>query len=302
MKSLPKEHLSWSSLTLWESSKKSWWKRYVLGEKMFETKHLKKGKEFAEAVENDESEDLIIDSMLPYLQKCDVMEARIEALFPNDFFPDLKLLGFKDTATGFEIFREYKTGSLPWDQKKVDLHGQLAFYGLIDSYNGAEKPAKCFLDWFEVIKKKDSKEVEFTGKFESFERKLKKSDLTNMEKRIKKALKEMAEYDYVETLEMEDDNLLARYSKLDRLEKKFKEEKEKIKDQVKQMIEAAACQEAESESGKFYEKGNPPKWIYSNVLQKKIDAVDVAKVNEQKNGVAKKIQTTSLTWQANKKK
>ena len=205
MKTLPKPHISWSSLTLWEQSKKTWWKRYVLGQKTFETKYLKTGKEFSGAVETGETDNIVIDMMLPFVQILEVMEMKVEALFPNEYFPEISLLGFKDTATGFEQFREYKTGTLPWDQNKVNQHGQLVFYALIDKYNGAEKPAKCYVDWFEVSLDPSTKKVEFTGRYETFERKITGRDLSNMEKRINKVLAEMAEYEYVETLELEDD-------------------------------------------------------------------------------------------------
>lgn len=304
MEKLPKEYISWSSLELWEKSPKTWYKKYVLGQKTFETKHLQKGKEFADAVEDDISEDLIIKEMLPYIQKLDVMEMEISAIFENDIFPGLKLLGKKDTGTGVEKFREYKTGSKPWTQERANAHGQLAFYALIDKLNGATVMPEIWLDWFEVVQvvhtRQDGstyKTVEFTGHFESFEVKLKAKDIANMEKRILKALKEIAAYEYVEVLEFEDSSAFKRYARLDRLEKLMVEEKKKIKENIEEMLKLSGCQEAESDAGKFYLKNNPPQWQYSAALTKKIAAVKALQTTEQKTGTAKKTQGQSLTWQ-----
>lgn len=305
IKEFPKPHFSFSSMTLFEASPKTWYKRYILGQKTFETKFLQKGKEFAQALEDEESEDLIINAMLPYIEKLEAQEVEVSAPFDNEIFPGLKLLGKKDTATGTTATGEYKTGSVAWDQAKADKHGQIVFYALIDRLNGAEvPPTETWYQWFEtetLIDAEGRKTVEFTGTHEKIKIKVTKAMITNMEKRVLKVLKEIAAYEYEEVLELEG-NALARYGKLDRLEKLIADEKKKLKAEVEDLITMAGADAAENEDGKLYFKNNPPKYTFSAATQKKIAALDKILDNEKKTGIATKTVTKSLTWQAAKPK
>ena len=62
---MPREYVSWSAMSCWETSKTEWIKRYIKNQSMFETDALRLGKKFASEMElglsNDENFQFLIE-------------------------------------------------------------------------------------------------------------------------------------------------------------------------------------------------------------------------------------------------
>jgi len=178
---MPKNHFSWSQLNLWETSKKAYVDRYIYEIPMFETKALLYGKAFADAMEAGKSDDPVLDSMVKMIPKGVLQEHKVEAEFEG-----INLLGFEDSS---EVggFIEYKTGSKEWTQERADNHGQLHFYSLIRLLNGKPMP-KVRLIWL------PTEDTQLTMEIKEFKVKVTDKHIENIEKRIRKAIKEIKEY------------------------------------------------------------------------------------------------------------
>jgi len=160
-----KNYLSYSQYTTFMASEKQYIKNYFEG-RTFHSKYLSFGKRFAEAVESgtDDKQFLEVIAKLPKAQKH-------ERKFLVDF-EGIPLLGFLDGFTkGKEfIIDEYKTGKVPWTQKKVDKHIQLLFYAIMvwKEYGIAPDKIRIRLHWIETCEDTDGT-LFFTGKVKHFE-------------------------------------------------------------------------------------------------------------------------------------
>ena len=107
------------------------------------------------------------------------------------------------------IFREKKTGKVPWTQAKVIKHGQLVFYATALKHSIGKMPEYCDLDWIETREgavnvndfwRDNEKEVQVTGRIQSFHRVFDEREITKMEKLIVKSAKEISKA-YIEFIQ-----------------------------------------------------------------------------------------------------
>ena len=196
---LPKPHLSWSQLLLWKSSKDRYRREYFEGAKKLNTKYLKFGSNIATLIENGQHHELI-----PDLETYDTPEHKIECLVKG-----VPILSFLDSYNKVEtidvpanVFREYKTGKIPWTKAKVQKHDQLVFYATALKWSHGEAPEYCDLDWIEtkdtekIIEKgfvKNKEEVQVTGRVVSFHREFDEREIERMEDLIVKTAEEISE-------------------------------------------------------------------------------------------------------------
>ena len=77
------------------------------------------------------------------------------------------------------VFREKKTGKIPWTQAKVIKHGQLVFYAVALKHSIGKIPEYCDLDWMQTkdgaiecddFWRENEKIVQVTGYIKSFHR------------------------------------------------------------------------------------------------------------------------------------
>ena len=178
---LVRNHFSWSQLNLWETSPKAYVDRYIHEKPMFETKALLYGKRFSEDMEQGFSDDPIMDKIINKVPRGILQEHRVEAEFEGT-----TLLGFEDSS---EVggFLEYKTGSKVWTQERADNHGQLHFYSLIRLLNGKPMP-KVRLIWL------PTEDTQLTMEIKEFWVDITDSNIENIKKRIRKAIKEIRAY------------------------------------------------------------------------------------------------------------
>ncbi len=194
-KFLKKRPLSWSSLSCFEYNPEEWYQRYPLGVKSAENAEMKFGKIFADSCEAGNP-----------LRPVTVLSA-VEHPF-KVVFGKIHMVGFADTFDKDTKRRigEYKTGVKPWTQKRVNEHGQIDMYLLMNFITNRVKPeeVKAFLEWIPTMRidqengdfSKGDYRVEFRAEDEvfHFDTKRTMSDILHFGARINKAVLEMQEY------------------------------------------------------------------------------------------------------------
>lgn len=182
---LPKPHLSWSQIDLWNRSPQEYARKYFYGEEGFINSAMVYGKKFAEAMEGGEVEDEIMRLTTIAVPRYPISEYRLTAKLKTEA-GDIPLVAYLDTAFDppSEGLREYKTGVRPWTQKKVDNHKQLTIYALMVYLNENKLPSKMFLDWIET--ENVGGEISVTGKIVSFQTTRSIGDLMEMTTIIKR--------------------------------------------------------------------------------------------------------------------
>ena len=192
---LPKPHLSWSQLSCWETNPNRYRKEYFECGKKLDTKYLRFGKGVAELIEKGLHRELI-----PDLVVYDTPEFEIKTDVQG--VPILAYIDSYDSKNN--VFREYKTGTLPWDRARVIKHGQLLFYAVALKYKLGKTPEYCDLDWIETkVGKSDDKVDDFwrenenminvTGRLLSFHREFDEREIERMEDKIVKIAEEISE-------------------------------------------------------------------------------------------------------------
>lgn len=133
--------LSWSSISSFEWNPEEWFENYILGKKKAETPEMKFGKEFALSIENGTCTYPGLLSLLP---------KKKEHAF-NVVFSKIPLIGYADAFCDetFTKLHEVKTGKKLWDQKRVNQHGQLDMYLLMNYVTNKIFPeeVEVFLHW-----------------------------------------------------------------------------------------------------------------------------------------------------------
>jgi len=129
---------SWSQHSSFKWDPRQWFDKYVLGLEEEPTPELIFGKAFADALEAGKP-------MAP-MTLLSVVEQPFKV--PFDGFT---LIGYADTFCG-ETKRkigEFKTGVKPWDQARVDGHGQLTLYAFMNYLANGVRPedVEMYLEW-----------------------------------------------------------------------------------------------------------------------------------------------------------
>jgi hypothetical protein len=195
---LPRGYLSYSAIMLWETNKEAYRKRYYYGEEGYSNKGMSFGRQVAKELESKEkplTEEMQTLKIL--LPKYDVAEKKLTAeIKTKDGI--INLLGYVDSYRNKDhAIREYKTGKVPWTQRKVDSHPQLDMYAAIVYINEQKLPKELWLDWIET--QYTDKGVELTGRIESFQTDRGVLDAIRMINRIKQAAIEISQ-DYQQEL------------------------------------------------------------------------------------------------------
>ena len=189
---LPKPWLSWSAMSCWISNPVRFRKEYFEAGEKLSTKYLRFGSGVAKLIEEGKHTELIPDLVVYDTPE---FEIRTEVLG----VPILSYLDSYDSKNN--VFREYKTGKIPWTKAKVIKHGQLVFYATALKHSIGKIPEYCDLDWIET--RDGSKTVEtglqneeavnVTGRVVSFHRTFDEREIEKMEELIVKAAHQISE-------------------------------------------------------------------------------------------------------------
>ena len=186
----PERTLSWSQIHLVLNNPRQYYKKYILGEKQFETKETIAGKDLHEKIENDE--DLGLDTEL---EKVDKKEDWIECPFDHEN-GEVKLVGQVDGITASEnriTFAERKSGKNPWFQEKVDTFGQLKIYAYILKKKTGILPESAVLEWIQT--EEVDGQIVPTGKVFTFTKIFTEKDISDAHDLIREAIRKI-EYMY----------------------------------------------------------------------------------------------------------
>jgi len=197
---LPKPHLSWSQMSCWLSNPNRYRKEYFESGEKLDTKFLRFGKNIAELIETGQHKDL-----LPDLETYDSPEYKIEARIMH-IVPCLSFIDtYNAVATDIvpaNVFREYKTGKIPWTKAKVQKHDQLVFYATMLKWHTGNMPEYCDLDWIETKEaanesvdfwRESGKIINVTGRIVSFHREFDEREIERMENLIVKVAYEISD-------------------------------------------------------------------------------------------------------------
>lgn len=190
---LPKPHLSSSQLDCWLSNPVRYRKEYFeCGDKL-DTKYLRFGSGIHEMIENGTYKEL-----LPDLIVYDKHEHEIRCEVKG-----VPILSYIDSYNEAEnVFRDTKTGKIPWTKAKVIKHRQLLFYATALKWSTGKIPEYCHLDWIETKEgsvesedfwRSNEKQLNVTGKVVSFYRAFDEREIEKMEDLIVKVANEISE-------------------------------------------------------------------------------------------------------------
>ena len=298
-----KDYISWSQFSLWQKSKREYWKRYGLGEDRSQNKYFEKGRELSNALEYDDdgefSGDQLLSVVLAGIPKLEIMERKLEVTLKNGE----KVLSYLDSSDFLgEEFFEYKTGKVAWTQEAVDKHDQMLFYAMslyIASGRQIIPTAKLF--WIETEQTEEG--LKYTGVIQEFGRHFTEQEILDFEDTLIAAIDEIEEFEYKE-LEI-DDEVMDRYIELSDAVKEMEAEMDLIRLEIQVNMDADGVKYASATNGKFTmsERKN---WTYSadliDVVKKFAKQVSIAQAQEQKEKIATCNVTTSLKFSLNKKK
>lgn len=110
--------LSWSSISSFGYNPEEWYENYIEGKRKPQNKEMIFGSMVGKKLETD-------PTFLPQIERLSKMEHPF-----NFVFNGIKMTGFADSFCDItnKKLNEYKSGKKPWDQKRVDEHGQLTMY------------------------------------------------------------------------------------------------------------------------------------------------------------------------------
>jgi len=185
----PREYISWSQLSAYETSPYQYAKRYIYEDNP-ENPRMKLGRDVAEMLEEGiEQEDKELEFFRTFLPEYPEKEYKIEGEISG-----IKILGKLDGWDEKNLhIGEYKTGAKgTWNQKRVDEHGQLSFYALLVYLKYGKLPKRITLHWLPTAITPE-KGLHLTGDIHHFETTRTQKDLIDIGARIKRAWKGIIE-------------------------------------------------------------------------------------------------------------
>jgi hypothetical protein len=192
---LPRGYISWSQLNCFLTSPARFRKEYFENGPRLTSKYLTFGKNVHELIENNKYKEI-----LPDLIVYDTKELEIRCSVQG-----VPILAFIDSYDPVKnVFRETKTGIVPWDKVRVIKHGQLPFYAVALKHHTGKVPEYADLDWIETKEGKseapvddfwrtNETELNITGRLLSFHREFDEREIEKMEELIVKTAREISE-------------------------------------------------------------------------------------------------------------
>jgi len=191
---------SWSQISSYEYNPEGWYDRYILHNKSPDTPELLFGRKIGKLMEEGKSIDKKEKVVLPRLSK---MEHKFRVKFGS-----LQMVGYCDsfcTNTNKKLY-EFKTGVAKWNKKRVDAHGQLDMYLLMNYITNNIKPEDVDVALFWIPTKRVPRDNgDFSGfdydiklvepvEYKTFKAKRTLTDILNFGARINKTYKDMERF------------------------------------------------------------------------------------------------------------
>jgi hypothetical protein len=184
-----KRPMSWSSISSWKYSKEDWANKYIDDAPKTSSPEMEFGKKIGKLLETKAD-------YLPQVPRHSKMEHKFMVKVGG-----IPLVGYADTFCDntFKKLGEYKTGKKEWDQKRVDEHGQIDMYLLMNYVTNKIRPEDVEVTMVWLPTKDDSDfSISFVEPIEDnikiFKTKRTTTDIVKFAAEIKRIYKEMELY------------------------------------------------------------------------------------------------------------
>lgn len=192
---LPRGYLSYSQMNCFLTSPARFRKEYFENGPRLTSKYLSFGKDVHKLIEENKHKEILPDLVVYDVRE---MEIRVDVLG----VPVLAYIDNYDPEKN--VFRDTKTGLVPWDKAKVIKLGQLPFYAVALKHKLGKTPEYCHLDWIETKEGKteavvedfwrtNETELNITGRVFSFQRNFDDREIDKMEKLIVKTAHQISD-------------------------------------------------------------------------------------------------------------
>ena len=278
-----RDYISYSQFTLFNSSPKGYYEKYVIGKKQFSTKYQAFGKKLMQDLEFAE-DDVTVPTPLRQLGKKGILEHEIT--IPGKSIKK-DLFGIVDVISDdYTEFWEIKTGKHPWDASKVFKDEQMLFYAVMINLKYKVIPTATLV-WAETRDDEDGNIIIYTGRVKEFKRVFTMEELVDFYKKIALTTRKIEDYEHsiVEVDEDRDAKLLRLLSE----QKRITNELDILKTEIMLEMNEFLNKYAESENFNIT-LAKRTSYTYSKELSDTIKQTNsdfkVLKAKEEKNGVA----------------
>lgn len=163
---------------MWLRNPEKYARRYFYGEKDSKSQYMALGSRVADALDGEKTEDDILQMLCSLIPRYENPEYEIKVIFKTED-GEVDLLGKIDSFNPSPLkFLEYKTGRVPWTQRRAEGHKQLDHYAAMIWLQKKRIP-EISLIWAQTDFK-ESGELDLTGKIKTF--------------KVKKTLGDILEY------------------------------------------------------------------------------------------------------------
>ena len=286
-----KYYISYSQYKMFNSSRKSFYNKYVLKEEGVSTKWTRFGKNLMESIEfvtqdYDKGVWKNVSRSLKESIELGQVEEKLEAYIDENEKASKSCLGILDVLDLKEnYFIEIKTGKVNWDEARLMKDEQVLFYAMLYRANFRKIPT-CKLLYLETYEDLNG-DVKFTNNVVELERNFTNLEIDEFECKVIKTIHAIDDCDYTElSLENEfDSRLLELMSEKKRIE----EEIAFIKDKIMLDMIDSFTNNASTENFNI-SLATRKTYKYSDELSKEIkdtsSILKQKKVVEEKNGTA----------------
>ena len=291
MLTLPKEHISVSQVQLWEQDPIAYQKKYFIGIQDKPSPFMDFGKQFATDIE-DYRNGVQRDFNFPnqFLETTHIYPY-VEYKLEHDF-TTFKFLGFIDNMSeDYEIVVDFKTGTAPWTQARLEESLQMQIYSTVIFYQFQVLPT-CFINYWQTRLK--GKEVLWTNVNEIYRHTFGFKDLAAAEMRVRRAATEISEA-YDKYLNDDLNELFHTYSEWVELEKTVTKEKEIIKGKISSILKDEKLALKVNEKLITYSTYQRKSYQFSENIQNKESELKNLQLQEISSGEAvEEIKTVTL--------
>jgi hypothetical protein len=206
-------------------------------------------------------------------------------------FGEFKFIGYIDNASeNFEIIRDFKTGTAPWTQDRLENSLQMQAYSLILFKQQTILPT-CFIDYYKTRIK--GKTMEWTDVHETYQHTFTMQDLAKTEIKIRKAAEEIAEA-YELHCNEELSAIISCYVEYDNSVKSFTEKRDNYRKQIEQQLQNSRYMVQVDNKVLSYSTYQKKSYTHSPELQEREEQLAAQKKQEILYGVATE-ETKTIT-------
>jgi hypothetical protein len=265
-------------------------KRYFLNIPDAPSPMMEFGKQFASDIEDYvKGEQRDFNFPTNFLQDI-YLYPNVEYKLEHDF-GDFKFIGYIDNASeNFEIIRDFKTGTAPWTQNRLENSLQMQAYSLILFKQQTILPT-CFIDYYKTRIK--GKGMEWTDVHETYQHTFTMQDLAKTEIRIRKAAEEIAEA-YELHCNEELSAIISCYVEYDNSVKSFTEKRDNYRKQIEQQLQNSRYMVQVNNKVLSYSTYQKKSYTHSPELQEREEQLAAQKKQEILYGVATE-ETKTIT-------